>query len=369
MKTFECDVCRQVLYFENSACPQCGAVLAFLSDVGVLAAVVESGGEQLRRFNRGSATHRHCANRTRHGICNWAIPAHDPEAFCESCRLDEIIPNSSEPRARELWGRMEAAKRRLLYTLVHLGLFELAATNRYAPPLRFRFLSDGPGTGEKVLTGHASGVITINLSEADPSHREAVRESLGERYRTLLGHFRHESGHYYFEQLVARDPERLTAFRCLFGDERTDYAQALERHYEQADSACPDGVVSPYAAVHPLEDWAETWAHYLHMVDTLQTAAQWGLRLRDPRFPGLQRSTRTAATDLADFYQLTAGWLTLSVALNSMNRSMGIQDAYPFTLDDGACRKLRFVHDVVTLCAADGSRTRQGAMEGDRSVA
>jgi hypothetical protein len=210
-------------------------------------------------------------------------------------------------------------------------------------------LSETPGSTEKVLTGHANGIITINLSEADPAHREAVREAMHEGYRTLLGHFRHESGHYFWDRLIAPEPSRLEAFRESFGDERIDYAAALEKHYDSADASCPEGFVSAYATMHPWEDWAETWAHYLHMVDTLQTARAYGLSLNSRLGKeGVSRDLRTTAINLDDFDELTVAWTAVTMALNSLNRSMGLLDAYPFALTAGAVKKLRYVHDVIS---------------------
>lgn len=349
MRTFRCDVCGLVLYFENSACTGCGSTLAFLPDERVLATVTELGEQRLGRRNEGAPRYRHCQNRTTYAACNWAVALGDDQALCQACRLNETVPDLTQEHSLDLWKRMEVAKRRLLYTLHDLGLSDYQPGNASEHPLRFRFLSDPPGTQDKVLTGHAAGVITINLSEADPSYREAIREALGEGYRTLLGHFRHESGHYWWDRLIAPKPARLESFRQLFGDERSDYATALEQHYAKDASACPEGFVSAYATMHPWEDWAETWAHYLHMVDTLQTAGEYGLALKNqPGTAPTQSEMRASETDFTDFEQLVLAWTTLTVALNSLNRSMGVQDVYPFMLSAGALEKLRYVHDVVT---------------------
>jgi hypothetical protein len=89
----------------------------------------------------------------------------------------------------------------------------------------------------------------------------------------LLGHFRHEVGHYFWDRLVATDPHQLEEFRVLFGDDRQDYGEALKRHYDEgAPANWQDTYISMYATMHPWEDFAETWAHYLHIVDTLETA-------------------------------------------------------------------------------------------------
>jgi len=183
------------------------------------------------------------------------------------------------------------------------------------------------------------------VAEADDPFREKMRVQMGEAYRTLLGHFRHEVGHHYWERLI-ESSDRLAPFRERFGDERVDYAEARQRHYDQGPP--PDwsaGFVSAYASMHPWEDWAETWAHYLHMTDTLETARAYGLVVRPEgaRTP----SVRTRRLDLHDFEDLAAGWYPLTMALNSLNRSMGLPDTYPFVLSDTAIAKLRFVHEVI----------------------
>jgi hypothetical protein len=350
MRTFRCDVCGLGLYFENSECTKCGSILAFLPDARVLAAVADAGDGQLRCCGQEEATYRHCKNRTAYAACNWAVPIQDAQPLCESCRLNDMVPDLTQDRSLDLWKRMEAAKRRLLYTLRDLGLSDFQPAGEGEHPLRFKFLADVPGAKHKVLTGHANGVITINLSEADSSRREAVREALGEGYRTLLGHFRHESGHYWWDRLIAPNPERLESFRALFGDERSDYATALEQHYAKLDgAACPEGYLSAYATMHPWEDWAETWAHYLHMVDTLQTAGEYGLTMwRQPGPAEAHDEVRASETNTKDFDDLIGAWTALTIALNSLNRSMGIHDVYPFALSSGALEKLRHVHTIIT---------------------
>jgi hypothetical protein len=198
-----------------------------------------------------------------------------------------------------------------------------------------------------VVTGHNRGLITINVAEANPARREEAREQMREPYRTLLGHFRHESGHYYFDRLIA-GTHWLAPFRSLFGDEQQDYAACLDRHYENGPPADWNGsFVSSYASAHPWEDWAETWTHYLHMFDTLDTAHACGMMLRPhkPGEPKLDIETRPLTEE--SFDELMRDWFALTYVLNSLNRSVGMPDAYPFTLSTPVLRKLRFVHDVV----------------------
>ncbi len=347
MKLFACSVCRQVVFFENVACTRCGSRLAYLPDHAVVSALEESpdGGWVALASVAERARYRLCDNDVQHAVCNWTVPAESDDRLCRSCALTTTIPDPSNPVAKDAWGRLELAKRRLLYTLLALGL-PVEPRTPDGRGLAFVFAEDRDG--EKVYTGHADGVITINVAEADDPTREAVRRDMGEAYRTLLGHCRHEIGHYYWDRLV-RDGNRLDAFRERFGDEQADYDQARERHY--ANGPPPDWParhVSAYASMHPWEDWAETFAHYLHMVDTLETARSFGLALRPSTIEGASLPNVTARRlDFDDFDDLATAWVPLTMALNSLNRGMGLPDLYPFVLSGDAVRKLQLVHDIV----------------------
>jgi hypothetical protein len=216
------------------------------------------------------------------------------------------------------------------------------------------------------MTGHSGGVITISLAEADDAERERRRNALREPYRTLLGHMRHESGHYYWTRLV-EDTDRLDAFRAQFGDERDDYAAALQGHYTNGPVAdWQTRFVTAYASAHPWEDWAETWAHYLHIADTLETAAACGVSIRPRRGdePALPKVPDTAGTPATSFDRLMASWYPLTYLLNNLNRGLGLADGYPFVLSPPAVEKLRFVHDTVT-----GLNAAQPAAAGSRHSA
>ncbi len=329
-------------------------MLAFLSDLGVLSALelaADSGVNPSPTYvaldpAAQGVRYRLCNNYMAHGVCNWAIPEQDPNQFCRACQLNELIPDLSNPDARDSWQRMEIAKRRLVFTLMELGLPLETRQQNPQTGLAFAFKSDEPN-GEKVLTGHCDGLVTINLKEADAPSREQTRVHLGERYRTLLGHFRHESGHYYWDRLI-KDSAQLEAFRALFGDEQQDYEEAVKRHYAGPKQDWSDAYVSSYATMHPWEDWAETWAHYLHILDTLDTAQSFGLALKPEAVGGASSESVSARrVALEDFEALIAAWVPLTVALNSLNRSMGLQDLYPFVLGDRVIEKLAFVHQIV----------------------
>ena len=289
--------------------------------------------------------YRLCRNYAYDNVCNWALPATDPNALCRSCRLTRVIPDLSVPGNKEAWYKLEVAKRRMLYSLLSLRLPAASKVEDPKQGLAFEFLADIPDA--PVLTGHDNGVITINAVEADDAQREHRRMQLHEPYRTLLGHFRHEIGHYYWERLID-GTARLQSFRALFGDERADYGQALQRHYDTgAPADWQQRFVSTYASSHPWEDWAETWAHYLHMTDTLETAAACGVSLQPRRAdePSLQAATLRSRSNT--FENIVDAWFPLTYMLNNLNRGLGLADSYPFVLSQSALDKIRFVHDTV----------------------
>jgi hypothetical protein len=347
MKTFHCDNCGQQVFFENTRCENCDGMLGYQPEHRAISTFEPSGEAVWRSLNPANAgkLYKQCINYSREDVCNWMLPADASGELCASCQLTKVIPALSSGQNRLYWARLEAAKRRLLYSLWEL---HLQPKSKYDDPengLAFQFLEDTPGN--KVLTGHASGLITLNIAEADPAHREKTREQMHEPYRTLLGHFRHESGHYYFDRLIA-GTGWLDRYRELFGDERQDYAQALQTHYNNGpQEGWEQRYISSYASSHPWEDWAETWAHYLHMVDTLDTAFACGVTLmpkksNEPELVIEKRPLRTG-----EFNELMAEWFALAYVLNSLNRSIGMPDAYPFTLSTPVIEKLRFIHEVV----------------------
>lgn len=333
MRRFWCD-CGHPLFFESTSCNNCH------SDVGY---DPHSGDMLVLRGSRtGSLFHASgdfswCRNGIEHQSCNWLVPAEKEGQLCQGCAFNRTIPSLEKPENLERWRRFEAAKKRLLYTL---GNLRLPLVDGWSDPERgllFDFIEDqrsNPVLLESfVSTGYLSGVITINALEADDLAREEQRVRMNESYRTLLGHLRHESGH-YFQPFLDQNEHLHSEFRRLFGDPTTDYQAALDRHYEQGP---PDGwshyYISSYASTHPVEDWAECWSHYLHMVDTLETAA--AFRMIDP--PQLQ----------GDFRSMANQWRSLSVTMNELNRSIGLSDAYPFVINEWVEQKLAFAGRVV----------------------
>jgi hypothetical protein len=331
VRAFACPTCDQLVPFEAVTCLACGTALGFAADAG---GIVAAGGRAP------------CASRELAG-CNWLLaPGEAPGGLCPSCRLTRTRPHAADllagSPAGEAFRAAEAAKRRLVFQLLELGL--PAPPRRGERGLAFDLLWSEV---DPVVTGHADGVVTIDLAEGDDAHRERMRHELGEPYRTMLGHLRHESGHYFWTVLVEPDPAALEGFRALFGDERADYGRTLERHYDQGP---PDGWVSShvsaYATAHPWEDWAETFAHYLHIRDTLQTAAAFGLLVTGPRLDPDLMAAPTLEPE-ARFEDILDDWIPLTFALNAVNRSMGRHDLYPFVLSPAVIDKLGFVHRLV----------------------
>lgn len=335
MRLFSCQKCGNLLHFENTSCEQCGSALGFLPRHGLLSAFEADGVTAM--LDRQAW--KPCANAAQEA-CNWRLAADDAESFCPSCRHNEVVPDLTVAENLPLWRKLEGAKRRLLYTLDRLGL------PHQTSELRFSFLGDVDG--QPAMTGHEDGHITIALREADDAERERRRGLMNEPYRTLLGHMRHEVGHWYFIVLVER-AGRTADFRQLFGDESADYGAALQAHYAKgANDDWRGAYISAYAAAHPHEDWAECFAHYLHMVDSLETAASVGLRIR-PRLD--RQGALETEVDFnpyrASMNEILAAWTPLTVAMNEINRSMGTPDLYPFVLSAPVARKLGFIHELV----------------------
>lgn len=294
--------------------------------------------------------YRNCSNQ-KLATCNWLVPVDDPEELCVSCRLTTVRPNDAESEALAEFADAETAKRRLIHQLNSLGLDIVGKEDDPERGVAFEFRSS---SAEQVMTGHDGGVITLDLSESDDAHREKVRQDLGEPYRTVLGHLRHEIGHYYWPRLVV-DAGHTDAFRALFGDETVSYQAALDSHYGTGDAntvGSPAWVhthVSDYATMHPWEDWAETFAHYLHIRAGLDTANSFGFVLGEP---ALTASREALADDTgASVGPMVQAWLGTTLVMNAMSRSLGEGNHYPFVLSPMVIEKLDFVHRMVTESA------------------
>ncbi len=383
-RAFRCR-CGRPVFFRNDVCLACATPLGYDPELVLLRPLAPTRDAQVWRAMRTRGvgatlplnTYRRCANWNSAAPCNWLLPNDDSarlQPFCRSCRLDRTVPDPADRDNASLWLKVALAQRALVSQLIALKLpVESKVSENPAQGVMFDLLRT-PAGGAKVMTGHGDGLITLDIEEADDVHRETLRSQMHEPYRTLIGHLRHEIGHYYWQRLV-RGTDREAPCRALFGDDRADYGAALQAHYANgAPFDWMDRHVSAYASAHPYEDWAETWAHYLHMIDALDTARSFGLVAHhddiqyDPftsralDLPGREPN----ADDLA-FLATVNGWIELTGALNEVTRSMGEPDFYPFVLSIPAVRKLHFVHKVVKNAA--GGRALGGSPTGAGGVA
>jgi hypothetical protein len=262
--------------------------------------------------------------------CNWMLPAGTGDVWCRSCRLTRGRPDDERSEAVAAWASAEASKRRLIHQLDSLGLAVDALTPERSDGLMFDLvhLDDGGAT-----TGYNAGVVTLDLAEADERHRDLLRWQLGESFRTVIGHLRHEAGHHYFHRLVSQSDD-LAQFRALFGDETSNYSDALAEHYTTPAGWDPARHITAYATAHPLEDWAESFAHYLHMRDASGTATSHGMLI--------------GPDDADDFGYLVTQWHRVVEAVNAIAESLGVADVYPFTATGAVGAKLAFVHQQVS---------------------
>jgi hypothetical protein len=356
MRSFACSQCGQLLFFENSTCLRCGAQLGFVPERLSLEVTEQARGGSTYLVSEGptGGTYKRC-QRSFLAACNWLVSEPD-EDLCLSCRLTAAVPELQRDSARAAFAQAEAAKRRLIYQLLDLQLPYVPRADDEERGLGFAFGFRSETL--PIMTGHLDGLITLDLTECDDVHRERLRTEFGEPYRTLVGHFRHEIGHYYW-QLLIEDSALLTRYRALFGDESESYADALQRNYQRLSNGWSDYYVSAYAASHPWEDWAETFAHYLHIRDTLQTAATFQVRV-SPSVPVVApvdgKLAAHAREDVTrgDFASVIAEWLPLTYVFNAVNRSMGKEDLYPFVLAPAVIDKLSFVHELVQDITSKG---------------
>ncbi|WP_020570751.1 zinc-binding metallopeptidase family protein [Neolewinella persica] len=347
MKIYQCQNCNHPVYFENVTCESCQTWLGYVDAEDKMLAL-SPGGETWLVAEAGNRPYKYCSNHVHH-VCNWMIPADDPTGLCTACVLNHTIPNLGNLRQLEEWRRLEKAKHRLVYALQRMGLPVIGKDEAPYRGLAFDFLADADQE-DPVMTGHDAGLITLNTAEANSVHREATRLAMKERYRTLIGHFRHEVGHYYWDLLVAENDFTLTAFRNLFGDERADYGEALEQHYKNGPRQdWQRHFISSYATAHPWEDWAETWAHYLHLMDMLETAHAFGLSLNPPLGPDQMMNIEASFDPYneSEMDKILKACIPLTFAVNSLNRGMGRPDLYPFVVNADVRNKLKFVHKVV----------------------
>jgi hypothetical protein len=379
MKTFRCSCeSNQLLFFESRSCVSCERAVGFDDAFDKIEPYDfdEESGTYFKAHDP-SVRYQKCDNNADYKVCNGMVnlntfvPVEDKdEVLCFACRFNETVPDLSIVEHIPLWKKMEEAKRRALYTLKALSLPLHNLSQDPDNGLSFDFTTDRDvndhfvskiAGSESVFTGHDCGHITINLAEADDVARSHTKHAMGERYRTLLGHFRHELGHYYFDQLIVGSEKKHALSKEYFGDDEVDYQESLKKHYEsESTDDWRDEYISEYATMHPYEDWAETWAHYMHIMDTLETAKNFSIT---GSLNGDETEDDTQEDDEIDELNLPQGsrffrsqasitsildaWVEFSVILNSLNRSMGMSDAYPFVLSQPVRTKLSFIHHAI----------------------
>ncbi len=342
MQRFTCE-CGNSLFFGSTRCLSCGKEVGFDLCSGTMIKIAPSG-----KFRR-------CQNGVFHGVCNWTVAEGSRDKLCLACTMNQVIPDLNDTRNKLLWERTETAKRRLLYTLHRLGIKIPSKKEDPQNGLAFEIVSIV--LNPSVTTGHLNGVITVNLEEADDTYRQINRQQLGENSRTLLGHFRHESAHYFWRRFLSDlewgDPQRM-AFRERFGNESKDYAASLESHYRLgAPLEWEQQFISAYAASHPWEDWAETWAHYLQMVDGLETCEAMGIHVQNLTLPLMILPVQSGFLPTClvpppgeddTFLAMLQRWLCLSTVLNEVSDSLGESPLYPFVISVPIAQKLRLAH-------------------------
>lgn len=347
MKKFFCN-CTAIIFFENNQCVSCGSELGWCPACKTMRTVISdnNGNYHCSEQSCGAALTK-CYNHAVENVCNHFLLTESvtgaAEAFCDYCRFNETIPDLSVDGNREKWHRIEIAKRRLLYTLDMLNVPYGNSQDGFNTPLSFDFKGDtekkrllwlNMGKHEQVFTGHADGKVTINIREADDVEREKARVSFGEAHRTVIGHFRHEMGHYFWDVLIKEKQEE--EFITIFGDHNNpDYGTALELYYENgAVPGWQQNFISAYATMHPWEDFAESFAAYLDMVSVVDIAFHTiPVNPVDPLSAGFK--------EIADQYT------QLGLLLNEMNRAVGLIDPVPEVYTPAILHKIEFVHDLL----------------------
>ena len=350
MQIFHCERCGTVVSFSTPSCPHCGSQLGYVPTERTLRVLARTDDPASYVIDGAERPVWRCLNSA--WGCNWVVPARSDNVWCRSCQLTRGRPDEANPAAVEAWMIAESAKRRLVYQLDGIGLPIDVRSDAVPDGLAFDLVHI-PGEGG--ITGHLDGVVTLDLAETDDGRRDELRRRLGETFRTVIGHLRHEIGHHYWARLVAGSDARAH-FRSLFGDERIDYARAVERHYASATGEWDrTQFVTSYAASHPLEDWAETFAHYLHIIDIVDTAVAHDLIPSD--------SSPVLVADVIgtlDLGGILDAWRPVNVAVNAIAETLGVPAVYPFDPTGAVVDKLAFVHRRIAACV---ERVDAGALD------
>ncbi|WP_018343690.1 zinc-binding metallopeptidase family protein [Cytophaga aurantiaca] len=345
MKLFICKNCNNTLYFENSVCLSCQNPIGFDSTQLSMLTLQKNKSDAFYTDIHTKKTYKYCQN-AQEATCNWLIPSTHTPAFCVACELNRTIPPLATAQNRERWHKIEIAKHRLVYSLLKLQLPIKKKIGNGIEGIAFDFTADNHA--KSVMTGHQSGLITINIKEADEAERAKHKYDLNEKYRTLLGHFRHEIGHYYWDVLIKNNPKQLKKFRELFGNEMVSYEQSLRAYYSNPNKNTSNHYISIYATSHPWEDWAESWAHYMHLMDTIETAFNFGIQLDTDSLQGRNITAPKISNpyEIKKFVDIFNMWVPLGFAVNALSRSMGHPEFYPFVISEEIIEKLSFIHKI-----------------------
>lgn len=345
MKLFTCRNCNNTLYFENTVCLSCQNPIGFDSTQLSMLTLHKNKTEAHYTDLLTKKTYKYCQN-AQEATCNWLIPSTSTSTFCVACELNRTIPPLAIAQNRERWHKIEIAKHRLVYSLLKLQLPIKKKINNGIEGIAFDFTSDNHA--KSVMTGHQSGLITINIKEADEAERAKHKYDLNEKYRTLLGHFRHEIGHYYWDVLIKNNAKQLAKFRELFGNETVSYEQSLRAYYSNPNKNTSNHYISIYATSHPWEDWAESWAHYMHLMDTVETAYYFGIQLDTESLQSRNISAPKISNpyETKKFIDIFNMWVPLGFAVNGLSRSMGHPEFYPFVISEEIIEKLSFIHKI-----------------------
>jgi hypothetical protein len=330
--------CNRWLFFGNTACLGCDRSVGRCCACRAMASFSPASTSELFSCDNCHAEVQPCANRNL-GICNCFANQTDStgNVLCTYCEFTRVVPPHDSPDKFSRWRELESAKRRLLIQLSGLEFPPFASKFVPTCPLVFEFKEDTvlpDGSIEAVFTGHENGVITINAHEADSVRREQSRVAFNEPQRTLIGHMRHEYGH--FLDLCCIQGDLLRAkYVELFGDPATvDYAEAKTRYYAQGPTGnWPESYVSAYASMHPWEDFAETVNVYLDLMALAETA-------RDQLGSNIDTSANgCVATFISEL-------LDLAITVSEFNFDMGLNALLPERFNDEVVCKLSYVHSL-----------------------
>ena len=341
MRRFTCESCAEEVAFDALRCASCSSPLGYVPAQQAVKVLHPAAGAVSFSISGDDAEFWRCPNSARG--CNWVLPAGTGDIWCRSCGLTPGRPDETNPDALAAWSTAEAVKRRLVHQLDHLALPIDPRSDATPDGLAFDLVYV---PGQFGPAGKVDEAVTLDLADADVQDVGAPPRRVHAPFRTLIGNLRHKVGHHYWHRLVGQS-DHVTPFRRLFGDERADYPAAIEPHQAAvAHHWDASRFVTGRAESHPFEDWAETFAHYLHILDATDTAEAY--RLPDGQCEmGRPQSSPGGGT----FAEILRLWRPTAPAVNALAASLGLPAVYPFQLTGVVLQKFEFVHARVTAHA------------------